>query len=140
MENRKDITREAVISVYRRYEGVTWYVQAVLNALFAQTPPDGICSEDMVDAAVQQVIGQQSFAYTSLLYQLPAKQKEVLLAICHEGKAANITSRPFLQRYHLTASTVQAAVRGLMEKDFITQDLGVYSVCDQFFASWLLQQ
>ena len=51
-----------------------------------------------------------------------------------------ITSRPFLQRHHLTASTVQGAVKGLLEKDLITQDLGTYSVYDNFFAMWLMQQ
>jgi hypothetical protein len=35
---------------------------------------------------------------------------------------------------------VQAAVKGLLEKDFVTHDLGTYYVYDQFFAQWLLQQ
>jgi len=35
---------------------------------------------------------------------------------------------------------VQGAVKGLLEKDFITQDLGVYTLYDQFFAQWLLRQ
>ena len=61
------------------------------------------------------------------------------MAICREGKAAKLTSRPFMRRHHLTASTVQAAVKGLLEKDFVTFDLGTYSVYDQFFAQWLLQ-
>jgi DNA-binding MarR family transcriptional regulator len=94
----------------------------------------------MMEQAVLNVIRQQSFAYSSLLYQLPAKQKEVLIAICKEGKARNITSKPFLQRYRLTASTVQGAVKGLLEKDFITHELGIFTVYDQFFAQWLLQQ
>ncbi len=94
----------------------------------------------MVEAGIRQVVAGQSFVYASLLYQLPPKQKEVLLAICKEGKVANITSRPFLQQHRLTASTVQAATKGLLDKDFITQDLGIYSIYDKFFAHWLLQQ
>lgn len=139
-EHHKDITRETVVEVYQRYEGVTWYVQTVLNALFSLSVPENTCTADMVDTAIEQVIAQQSFVYTSLLYQLPTKQKEVLMAICREGKATNVTSRPFLQRHHLTASSVQAAVKGLLEKDFITQDLGTYQVYDKFFAQWMLQQ
>ena len=139
-EHRKNIASETVAEVYQRYEGVTWYLQAVLNMLFAMTSEGATCSSDMVSEAIGQVIAQQSFAYTALLYQLPAKQKEVLLAISREGRATNVTARPFLQRHHLTASTVQAAVRGLLERDFITQDLGSYSVYDKFFAAWLLQQ
>ncbi len=139
-ENHKDISREAIIAVYQRYEGVTWYVQSVLNAMFALTEPGGSCTEDMIEPAIQQIISQQSFAYKALLFQLPAKQKEVLMAICKEGKATSLTARPFLQHYHLTASSVQGAVKGLLDKDFITHDMGSYSLYDQFFAQWLLQQ
>lgn len=139
-EYQKGITTEAVVAVYQRYEGVTWYVQSVLNALFTLTEPGATCTAEMIDMAIQQIIAQQGFAYKALLFQLPPKQKEVLMAICKEGKASNMTARPFLQRNRLTASTVQAAVKGLLEKDFITQDMGAYSLYDQFFAQWLLQQ
>ena len=139
-EYHKEISREAVVATYQRYEGVTWYVQSVLNALFALTGPSTLCTEEMIGPAIQQIITQQSFAYKALLFQLPSKQKEVLMAICKEGRATNLTSRPFLQRYHLTASTVQGAVKGLLEKDFITHDMGTYTLYDQFFAQWLMQQ
>lgn len=139
-EYHKDIAEETVQEVYQRYEGVTWYVQTILNALFNMTESGSKCLPEAIDTAIQQVITQQSFTYSALLYQLPSRQKEVLTAICREGKAKNITSNPFLQRHHLTASAVQAAVKGLIEKDFITQELGVYSVYDKFFAMWLLQQ
>lgn len=139
-EYGKDIGKDTIEEVYQRYEGVTWYVQTILNALFTMTEPGGKCLPESIDYAIQQVITQQSFAYSALLFQLPPKQKEVLMAICKEGKATNITSRPFLQRHHFTASTVQGAVKGLLEKDIITQDLGTYSVYDNFFAMWLMQQ
>ena len=138
-EYNKSIASDTIKEVYQRYEGITWYVQNILNALFSLTLLGEQCSSEMVEKATQQVIGQQSFAYSALLYQLPTKQKEVLLAISREGKAANVTSKPFLQRHHLTASSVQAAIKGLLEKDLITHELGIYSVYDQFFASWLLQ-
>ncbi|MDD7318571.1 MAG: ATP-binding protein [Prevotella sp.] len=139
-EYGKKIEREAVAEIYNRYDGVTWYVQSVLNSLFSTTPTGGRCDVADVERAVEQAVMQQSFAYSSLLYQLPAKQKEVLMAICREGKARNISSKPFLQRHHLTASSVQAAVKALIEKDFLTSDLGTYSVYDKFFADWLLKQ
>lgn len=139
-EYGKAITPEAVEAVYQRYEGVTWYVQSVMNALFTLTPQGEVCTKDMIETAIEQIIAQQSFAYKALLFQLPPKQKELLQAICKEGKATNLTSRPFLQRYHLTASMVQAAVKGLLEKDFITFDMGRYTLYDQFFAQWLLGQ
>ena len=139
-EYGKDITSDAVVTAYQRYEGITWYVQTILNSLFTLTAPGATCTADMIDTATQQVVSGQSFAYSALLYQLPTKQKEVLMAICREGKATNLPSRPFLQRHHLTASAVQAGIKGLLDKDFITQDLGTYTVYDKFFALWLLEQ
>ncbi len=139
-EYHKEVQSDTVAEIYERYDGVTWYVQSVLNALFAMTEPGSVCTPDMVDPAIQQILAQQGFAYQALLYQLPPKQKEVLTAICKEGKATGVTSRVFLQRHRLTASTMQAGIKGLLDKDFITHDLGVYSAYDRFFAQWLLQQ
>jgi hypothetical protein len=85
------------------------------------------------------VLGINKLPYHATL-QLPSKQKEVLMAICKEGNAANLTSSSFLQRSHLIASTVQAAVKGLLEKDFINHDMGIYALYDKFFAQWLMQQ
>ena len=60
-----------------------------------------------------------------------------LTPLCHRCVSL---CHPFLilVKYRLTASTVQAATKGLLEKDFITHDLGTYSVYDKFFALWLL--
>ena len=38
-----------------------------------------------------------------------------------------------------TVSVVTAALRGLLDKDFITQDKDGYMVYDPFFALWLQQ-
>ena len=38
-----------------------------------------------------------------------------------------------------SASSVMAAVKALLDKDFITQEGDTYFVYDQFFALWLLR-
>ena len=48
-----------------------------------------------------------------------------------------MTSSKFLQVYKLTARSVQGALKGLLEKDFVTVELGVYAVYDRFFDIWL---
>ena len=43
--------------------------------------------------------------------------------------------------YHLPgSSSVQSAIKGLLEKNFVTATLGEYEVYDKFFALWILQQ
>lgn len=139
-EGGRSILPEVVTEVYQRFDGVTWYLQSLMNALFSLTEPGGVCEAGMIDEAIQQILDQQSFAYSALLYQLPSKQKELLIAICREGKASNLTSSRFLKKYGFTASSVQSAIKGLLDRDLVTNDLGVYSAYDQFFARWILQQ
>lgn len=139
-EANKGISAETIAKVYRRFEGVTWYVQRVLNELFSLTPQHGTCDEDMLDIAIKNILRANEFTYQSLLFQLPIKQKELLMAIAKEGKAQNLTSSAFVKKYRLTSSSsVQSAIKGLLEKNFATSNLGVYEVYDKFFGLWLLR-
>lgn len=139
-ENNKDIANETILRTYQMFEGTTWYIQFVMNFLYASTSEGEICFPDEIQIAVDSIISQMDFTYSSLLYQLPAKQKEVLIAISKEGKVKGITSSKFLHTYKLTASSVQGAIKGLLEKDFVTVELGVYSIYDRFFERWLKRE
>ena len=139
-EADKGISAQAITKVYQRFEGVTWYVQRVMNELFSLTPQHGTCDEDMLDIAIKNILRANEFTYQFLLFQLPIKQKELLMAIAREGKAQNLTSSAFVKKYRLTSSSsVQSAIKGLLEKNFVTSNLGVYEVYDKFFALWLLK-
>lgn len=133
----KHISSETIEDVYRRFNGITWYLQFVLNTLFITTSKGETCQPENVDSAIDIILSQLNYSYRSTLFYLPSRQKEVLLAICNEGIAKNITSRTFTNRYHLSASAVQGALKGLLEKDFITEELGEYRVYDLFFEEWL---
>lgn len=94
-----------------------------------------------LDIAVNNILRANEFNYQSLLFQLPPKQKMLLVAISKAGKAKNITSADFIRRWHLpSTSSVQSAIKGLLEKNLITMSLGVYEVYDKFFAMWLLRK
>lgn len=135
-----DKTLPAIVfqTVYQRFEGITWYVQRVMNELFAISSPGTNCTVEMIDQAINNILRANEFNYQSLLFQLPPKQKMLLVAICKAGKATAITSAEFIRRWHLpSTSSVQSAIKGLLEKGFITSTLGVYEVYDKFFAMWL---
>lgn len=48
----KSIEEGVVEEIYQRFEGVTWYIQKVLNALFDMTAERGICDVKMVPEAI----------------------------------------------------------------------------------------
>ena len=125
-------------TVYQQFEGITWYVQRIMNELFAITSPGTNCTIEMIDLAINNILRANEFSYQSLLFQLPPKQKMLLVAISKAGKATAITSAEFIRRWHLpSTSSVQSAIKGLLEKGFVTTTLGVYEVYDKFFAMWL---
>lgn len=124
-----------VENVYRKFDGITASVQRMMNVLFFMTPANGHCTIDMVDKALQYILDLFDDNYATLLESLPEKQREVFRAIAAEGKAKGVTGSKFIRKYHLqTASVVNAALRGLMDKDLVTVDNGEYSVYDPFLA------
>lgn len=131
----KQIADGVVSAIYKRFDGTTWYIQKVLNQLFATK--DSIIVSD-VDKAVEQIINQNEDAYKDLLYQLTVRQRDLLVAISREGKARQITGAAFVKGYHLSsASSVQKSAKILMDKQLLTHQQGVYEVYDKFMSEWL---
>lgn len=134
----KHLDKAVVALLYERFEAVTSYMHRVMNVLFSRTDTGATCDVSMVDEAVEFIIRLSSDTYESLFYQMPEKQRSLFLAIAREGKATEVTSGAFIRRNKLnSASSVSSALKGLLDKDFITEDKSVYSVYDQFFALWL---
>ena len=134
----KEIESTVVRTIYERFNGITWYIQKMLNTLYAMTPQGGVCSVAMIDDALRSIVDSMKYAYTETLFRMPERQKELLIAISKAGDAESLTSGAFLQKYRLSsASSVQSATKGLLEKDYITHEQGKYRIYDQFFGVWL---
>ena len=134
----KHLDRSVVAYLYERFEAVTSYMHRVLNVLYSRTAVGTTCDVAMVDEAIDFILRLSSDTYESLFYQMPEKQRMLFLAIAKEGKATSLTGGAFVNKHRLiSASSVNSALKGLLEKDFITMDKNVYSVYDQFFTLWL---
>lgn len=137
-EANKTISKEAIEQIYQYFEGITWYMQKVLHTLYDMTPVNQVADISMVEEAICQIIGSFQYTYSETLFRMPEKQKELLIAITKEGKASAITSGAFIKKYRLpSSSSVQSALKGLLEKDFVTQEAGTYQIYDRFFGLWL---
>ncbi len=134
----RKITYEVVETVYQRFEGITANVQRVMNMLYLLTPQGETCTKEMIDTAIDTFLQLSSEYYGELLRQMPEKQRNVFLAIAAEGVARSISSGKFVRKYRLpSTSSVVSAVKGLLEKDFITKTDNAYQVYDRFFQLWL---
>lgn len=134
----KEITPETITAIYDKFRGVTWYIQKLLNELFSITPSGAVCDVYAMNETIKSVVDSYKYTYQEMLFRLPEKQKELLIAISKEGNAKAVTSGEFVKRYRLaSASSVQSALKVLLEKDFITSEDGTYRIYDQFFNIWL---
>ncbi|MDR0546425.1 MAG: ATPase [Dysgonamonadaceae bacterium] len=133
----KQIENEVFNVLYAQFDGVTFYLQKVLNILFMNTGAGETCAVDMLAPAIKYIVDFTANTYDDLLYQLPDKQKLILVAIGKTGKVKNILSQKFVLTTRLTSSSIKSAVKGLLEKDLITLDKGVYQLYDKFFERWI---
>ena len=140
-ENGKTLDDQVVKTLYEQFDGITSYMQRVLNMLFMQTAVGEICVAEMIEPVINMLLDISNDTYLSLIYQMPQKQKDVLLAIAQEGKVKNITSGQFIRSHHLlSASSVRSGINGLLEKDFITNENGEYQLYDKFFELWIRRE
>lgn len=134
----KKIDVAVIDQLYDDFEGVTFYLQKVMNILFSWTDSRKKCSLEMYYESIDYIINFTAPIYVDLYSQLPEKQRQVMLSICKEGKAKNITSGDFAKKHGLPSpSSVSSAVKGLLERDLITVSNGAYMVYDKFFEIWM---
>ena len=137
-ERDKHIDKEVIEAVWTQYDGYTWFVQMMMNELYALTPSGKTCTAMMIDEARRNVIMSQEQSYKDMMANLPPKQKIVLQAIAREGIAQNITSAKFIKKYNLnSASSVQSAVKMLLKNDIVTQTNNEFRIYNFFFSEWL---
>ena len=135
--NRR-IATENVGKVYDLFKGHTSYIQKTFNEAFADTPEGEECSLETIRAAIDNMVASNDTIFREILSNIPEKQKELLYAIAKDGEASRITSAEFIKRHSLTsASSVQSAMKKLLEKDIITEINKVFSVTDKLFAMWM---
>ncbi len=124
--------------LYRDFDAITFYMQKVMNVLFMSTAPGTECKLEDVDVALEYILDFSSQTYEDLLYQLPEKQKQVLYAIARERRATGVTSADFVQKYSLlSASSVNSAIKGLVEKGLVSIIKNEYFVYDYFLMLWI---
>lgn len=137
-KRNRQITAENVEKVYNLFKGHTYYIQKTFNEAFADTPEGEVCTLETIQAAIDNMIASNDTIFREILSNIPEKQKELLYAIAKEGEASRITSSEFIKRHSLTsASSVQSAMKKLLEKDIITEINKIFSVTDKLFAMWM---
>ena len=127
---------DAFSSLYRRFNGVTWYMQSVLNRIWQSGV--GFVSASQIDEVVSDLVEDRSLIFRDLYFSQNESSQRLLSAIAAEGVAKSLFSGEFMQRHRLTAtSSVRSALEVLLSKDLVYCTDAGYCVYDRIFGEWL---
>ena len=123
-------------SLYRRFAGITWYMQSVLNRIWQCG--GGFTSESQIDEVVAELVEDRSLVFRDLYFSQNESSQRLLSAIAAEGEARGLMSGEFIERHHLVAtSSVRSALEVLLDKDLVYRTETGYVVYDRIFGEWL---
>lgn len=122
--------------LYRRFDGVTWYVQSVLNRIWQGGT--GFTSEKQIDDVVSDLVEDRSLVFRDLYFSQNESSQRLLSAIAEEGEARGLMSGEFMQRHRLSAtSSVRSALKVLLRNDLVYRTETGYVIYDRIFGEWL---
>ena len=134
----KSLQEESFKQVYELFDGHTWYVQRLMNEMFAWTKPGEVADAQMASDALTFVIKTYARTFQEQMSSYPEAQKQLLIAIAKDGQAQQVTSVAFCKKHSMKSpSTVQSALRVLHDKGIVRKDGATYSVTNRLFGIWL---
>lgn len=137
----KSLQEESFNQVYELFEGHTWYVQRLMNEMFAWTKPGEVADAQMASDALTFVIKTYARTFQEQMSSYPEAQKQLLIAIAKDGQAQQVTSVAFCKKHSMKSpSTVQSALRVLHDKGIVRKDGTTYSVTNRLLGIWLAKE
>lgn len=137
----KSLQEESFKQVYELFDGHTWYVQRLMNEMFAWTKPGEVADAQMASDALTFVIKTYARTFQEQMSSYPEAQKQLLIAIAKDGQAQQVTSVAFCKKHSMKSpSTVQSALRVLHDKGIVRKDGTTYSVTNRLLGIWLAKE
>ena len=125
-------------AIYTKYNGHTWYMQALLNRLYGYNRNVDL---ELVAYATEQIIAEYSYSYADLLRSYTAGNVKLLKAIAREGCVKEVLAGDFITKYKLrAASSVSSSLKKLLNNELVYLTDQGYIIYDRFMGEWLSNQ
>ena len=132
----RTLPRDVFHYVYSLYEGYTWYIQMIMNRLYAKS--NHAIDIGLVQESILEILQENEFYYQHMLQVYPRGQVKLVKAIAKEKVVKEITAGAFISKYGLTAtSSVKSALSRMLDEEIIYHTPDGYIVYDRFFGQWL---
>lgn len=136
--NAKNIllTTESFAEIYSQLSGHTWYIQYLLNKIYEIAP--AVVDQQAIQEGLRSILLSETDMYQRLYDGLTRNQAQLLVAIAKEVNVASINGNAFVKKYNLKGtSSINKALKHLIDKEFVFKDQNGYSVYDRYMALWL---
>lgn len=135
-QQKRNLTEDTFTYLYELESGHTWYIQSILNRLYAKKAER--IDNSVVNECVNDILDELETIYQSNLTLLTNNQVELMKAIATEGCVKSVNANEFIKKHHLkTPSSVNVALKSLINKELIYNTPDGYIVYDRFFGKWL---
>lgn len=128
------LPREIFDEIYKRFDGVTWYVQVILNRLY------GYRSVEFsdIDRAIKALVAENSYNFENLLESYPPGCIRLMKAIAAEGAVKEINAGEFIMRHQLKAtSSVNKSLAKLRDTNLVDKTEKGYIIDDRLLGIYL---
>lgn len=130
------LNKSSFDTIYNQFDGHTWYVQAVLNRLYAFRRD--VTDETLVFEAINQLMEENSFYYQELLRAYSHVQVKLIEAIAQERQVSQINAGEFISKYGLkNASSINRALSKLIDNEVVYKSGQYYIIYDRLMGLWL---
>ena len=134
-KNNVELPKEIFDTIYDKYNGHTWYMQAILNRLYGY---NANVEASMVGIATSEIISEYSYSYADLLKSYSTGNIKLLKAIACEGCVKEVLAGNFITQYRLrAASSVSSSLKKLLENELVYLTDNGYIIYDRFMGEWL---
>lgn len=135
-QKKRNLPEDTFKYLYDLESGHTWYIQSILNRMYAKNAKQ--IDNNLVNECINDILDELETIYQSNLTLLTTNQVELLKAIATEGCVKSVNANDFIKKHHLkTPSSVNVALKSLINKELIYNTTNGYIVYDRFFGEWL---
>lgn len=130
------LPKEVFHEVYQSVDGVTWYIQSIMNHLYRLEGCE--VTTELCHSVINMILLTEEDDFKRLYHLLTATQAHLLVAIAKERVVKEPTSGLFLRTYHIKSpSSVQRSLQYLIDKEYVYKSESGYIVYDRFFGMWI---
>ena len=130
------LAKECFTYLYQSFDGITWYIQAVLNRLWEKEA--SVTDTTQIDEAVNELVLEREYIYADLLKSQNRTAAKLLQAIAQEKLVKSPTASEFIVKHQLNApSSVATALKALLDNELLYKDTQGIRVYDYLFSCWL---